>query len=294
MTTPISTSSRLSESRRQRNASRAKRQLPNSRRERASKLAAIAFGALLLVMWELAARQFSIAEYILPAPSAIADSLAGGFLVDPTSGVSYVPDLITTMKEALFGLAIGSVSGVITGMLTAQSPLAERLIVPYVLAIQSIPKMALAPLFIIWFGYGITSKIWIIITIVFFPLLINSISGLRSVDPELVQMGEASGASRWQLFRHIRLPMALPYIFAGLEMGVTLSLVGAIVGEFVGAQSGLGVVIQQRMAVVDGSGVYSVLIILSAIGLTMSWILRVVRNRVLFWAPAQRAQGHGA
>src|SRR5690606_29275917 len=125
----------------------------------------------------------------------------------------------------------------------------------------------------------------------FFPLLINTIGGLRSVDPDLMQLARAVGGNRWRTFRMITLPSALPFIFAGLEMAVVLSIVGAIVGEFVGATQGLGVLIQQRMALIDTTGVFAVLVLLALLGLLFSWVLKLVRRRVLFWAPEERDRG---
>lgn len=251
-----------------------------------------AFSAAVFIgLWEAAVRFWEIPSFILPAPSAIGRALWVGLWVSPDSRLSYVPHILVTGGEALGGLLIGSLAGVLTGMVVAQSRPVERIVMPYVLAIQSVPKVALAPLFVIWLGYGIQSKLWIVILITFFPLLINTIGGLRSVDPDLMQLARAVGGNRWRTFRMITLPSALPFIFAGLEMAVVLSIVGAIVGEFVGATQGLGVLIQQRMALIDTTGVFAVLVLLALLGLLFSWVLKLVRRRVLFWAPEERDRG---
>lgn len=258
------------------------------------RLIGLASAVLFVAAWEIVVRVGEIPPFILPAPSAIARSLWVGLWVAPDSRLSYLPHMMVTGGEALGGLLIGSLAGIFTGMVVAQSRAIERIIMPYVLAIQSVPKVALAPLFVIWLGYGIQSKLWIVILITFFPLLINTIGGLRSVDPDLLQLAKVAGGSKWRTFRMIKLPTALPYIFAGLEMAVVLSVVGAIVGEFVGAVRGLGVVIQQRMALIDTTGVFAVLVLLAWMGLLFSWILKLIRRRVLFWAPEERERGFRA
>ena len=245
--------------------------------------------AVVLLVWEFGVKAAGIRAIILPPPSAILKALMQGLLVPPLARESYILHTMVTASEALLGLVIGASAGVAVGVLVSQSVRAERLLLPYILAIQSLPKVALAPLFIIWLGYGIQSKVWIVILLTFFPLLINTIAGLRAVDPEMVDMARAAGGSRWSTFRRVSLPMALPYIFAGLDMAVVYSVVGAIVGEFVGASRGLGLLIQQMTTVMDTQGMFSVFIMLSLMGILFSTILKLVRRRVLFWAPSERA-----
>jgi NitT/TauT family transport system permease protein len=244
---------------------------------------------ILLLVWEFGVKLAGIRALILPPPSAIFQALMHGLLVPPLARESYVLHTLVTASEALLGLVIGCSAGIVVGVVVSQSKRAERLLLPYILAIQSLPKVALAPLFIIWLGYGIQSKVWIIILLTFFPLMINTIAGLRAVDPDMVDMARAAGGTRWTIFRHVLLPMALPYIFAGLDMAVVYSVVGAIVGEFVGASQGLGLLIQQMTIVMDTQGMFSVFIMLSLMGILFSAILKIVRRRVLFWAPSERS-----
>ena len=242
----------------------------------------------LLLFWEFGVRIAGIRALILPPPSAILEALVKGLSVSPFARDSYILHTLVTASEALLGLFIGSAAGIGVGVAVAQSRRVEKLLLPYILAIQSLPKVALAPLFIIWLGYGIQSKVWIVILLTFFPLLINTIAGLRSVDGDMLDMARAAGGTRWSTFRRVSLPMALPYIFAGLDMAVVYSVVGAIVGEFVGASRGLGLLIQQMTTVMDTQGMFSVFIMLSAMGIVFSAVLKVIRRRVLFWAPSER------
>jgi len=155
---------------------------------------------------------------------------------------------------------------------------------------QSMPKVALAPIFALWFGLGIQSKIFSAAIICFFPLMVNTIAGLRSADEERVNLMRSLGATRWQVFRHLRLPGALPFIMAGLELAVVLSLIGTIVAEFVGAQAGLGTLVQAMNANMDVAGQFSVLLVLSVIGLVLNRTVKAVRRRVLFWDPSEKTR----
>ena len=251
-------------------------------------LQSVALFIVFLLIWEFGVRIAEIRALILPPPSAILQALVKGLTVSPFARDSYILHTLVTASEALLGLAIGATAGVAVGVAVAQSRRVERLLLPYILAIQSLPKVALAPLFIIWLGYGIQSKVWIVILLTFFPLLINTIAGLRSVDGDMLDMARAAGGSKWSTFRRVSLPMSLPYIFAGLDMAVVYSVVGAIVGEFVGASRGLGLLIQQMTTVMDTQGMFSVFIMLSLMGILFSLALKIVRRRVLFWAPSER------
>ena len=143
--------------------------------------------------------------------------------------------------------------------------------------------MAIAPIIVIWFGYGVSSKIVITATIAFFPLLANTIVGLRAAPAEQIELMIAFTASRWQVFRLARLPQALPYIFVGLDVAIVLSVIGAIVGEFVGAQAGLGYLILQKNFNMDMAGVFAILIVLSAMGIGLHLLVNVIQRRVVFW-----------
>jgi NitT/TauT family transport system permease protein len=159
----------------------------------------------------------------------------------------------------------------------------ERVVYPYIVAFQTVPKVAIAPIIVIWFGYGMTSKVIITATIAFFPVLANTIVGLRAAPRDQVELMIALTASRWQIFRLVRFPQALPYIFVGLDVAIVLAVIGAIVGEFVGAQSGLGYLILQRDFNLDMAGVFAILLILSALGIGLHLLVTRLRRHVVFW-----------
>lgn len=243
----------------------------------------IACVPLLFVMvvgsWEAFIWYFSVPSYIVPAPSAIWMSLVRGI----SSGL-FISNGLVTLSEALLGFAGAAILATILGSLIAQSRFVERVLYPYLIAIQTTPKVAIAPLFIIWFGFGISSKVIMAGIIAFFPILVNVITGLRSTDPQRLELMRSLRASRWQIFRMVMLPSALPMIFAGLQVAVIFSLLGAIVGEFVGSRAGLGNLIMQMNINLDTAGVFAVLVCLSSIGISLHLIMRAIQSRVLFWA----------
>jgi len=229
--------------------------------------------------WEAAIRLLEIPSYVVPAPSAIWQSLVRGI-----SGGLLIVNGLVTLSEALLGFLGASVLAIFLGSIIAQSRFVERVIYPYLVAIQTTPKVAIAPLFIIWFGFGISSKVIIAGIIAFFPVLVNVITGLRSTDPQRIELMRSLRASRWQIFKMVMLPSALPMIFAGLQVAVIFSLLGAIVGEFVGSRQGLGNLIMQMNINLDTAGVFAALACLSSIGIALHLIMRWLQQKLLFWA----------
>jgi NitT/TauT family transport system permease protein len=238
--------------------------------------AALAVGVVLA--WEGACRLFSISPVVLPAPSFVAGRLYSLF----AEGTIW-PHLWATVFEVLSGFALGVVSGLIVGALVSLIPAFERLIYPYLVALQTLPKVAIAPLFIIWFGYGLASKVVITALVCFFPVLVSVIAGFHATDKDQLEMMKAFGASKWQTLIRLRLPSAMVLIFAGLEIAAVLAVIGAIVGEFVGAQVGLGYLVVTLNFNMDVSGVFAVLIVLSVIGLVMHGLMRYCARRAIFW-----------
>jgi NitT/TauT family transport system permease protein len=247
-----------------------------------------ALRALLLVaalgLWEAAVRALQIPAFILPAPSQIGIALYRG----AASGV-YFENSWITLAETLLGFALGAAVAFVAGTALAMSRRIEFLFYPFIVMFQSMPKVALAPLVVVWFGLGLTSKVISAALIAFFPLLVNTVVGLRSADEDRVDLMRSLGATPLQIFRMLRLPSALPFIMAGLEVAMVFSLVGAIVAEFVGAEAGLGVLIQSRNFSMDVAGEFAVLFILAVMGLLLNALLVSVRRRVLFWDPSQKA-----
>jgi NitT/TauT family transport system permease protein len=228
--------------------------------------------------WEALVRGFGISNIVLPAPSDIAGAFWDGLL----SG-DFGWHLAVTLYEILAGFVVGAFAGLLLGFVIALVPLAERIFYPYIVAFQTVPKVAIAPIVVIWFGYGVASKIVITATIAFFPLLANTIVGLRATPHDQIEMLISYTASRWQVFRMLRLMQALPYIFVGLDVAIVLSVIGAIVGEFVGAKAGLGYLILQKNFNFDMAGTFAILIILSVIGVGLHALISAGQRRIVFW-----------
>jgi len=234
--------------------------------------------AVLLLVWEAAARLLKIPAYILPPTTAVFMGLYRGI----ASGL-YVEHVWITILETFLGFALGASAGFALGTFVALSRRFEYYLYPIIVMFQAMPKVALAPLIIVWFGLDLTSKVVNASLVCFFPLMVNTIVGLRSADEDRVSLMRSLAATPAQIFWMLRLPGALPAIFAGLEIAMIFALIGAIVAEFVGAQSGLGVLIQSMNFSMDVAGQFSVLFILSLIGLTLNTIVAAVRRRVVFW-----------
>src|SRR6516164_3097735 len=229
---------------------------------------------IFIIGWEAAVRGLGISKIVLPPPSAVAvalwESLRQGELHW---------HLAVTLYEVLAGFLVGSIGGLVLGFVIALSPPIERIFYPYVVAFQTIPKVAIAPIIVIWFGYGVASKVVITATIAFFPLLANTIIGLRAAPQDQVEMMVSCTASRWQVFRMVRLLQALPYIFVGLDVAIVLSVIGAIVG----AKAGLGYLILQKNFNFDMAGTFAILIILSVIGVGLHGLIGIAQRRIVFW-----------
>jgi NitT/TauT family transport system permease protein len=232
-----------------------------------------------VALWEWVVRQWSVPSFIAPPPSAVARSLAAGL----ASGV-YLEHFWATLGEALAGFAIAAVSGIALGAVIAQFRLVERTIYPYLVALQTLPKIAVAPLIIVWAGFGLSSKVIIAALVAFFPVLVNVIVGLKTIDQSKLELMRSLRASRWQVFRLVTFPNALPFVFAGLDIAVVFSVLGAIVGEFVGAQRGLGNLILQFNVTLDIAGVFAVLILLAVLGIALHLVMQAVERRVIFWS----------
>ncbi|MEJ0015274.1 MAG: ABC transporter permease [Acetobacteraceae bacterium] len=243
------------------------------------------FIAGLLAIWEALVRVLEIPAFLLPAPSSVFMALYRGTV----SGL-YEEHIMVTLAETIMGFIVGSVGGLLLGTAVALSRRFDYFIYPIIVMFQAMPKVALAPLIIIWFGLGITSKVVNAALVCFFPLMINTIVGLRSADEDRVALMRSLAATPLQVFWMLRVPNALPYIFAGLEIAMIFALIGAIVGEFVGATSGLGMLIQSMNFTMDVAGQFSILLILSVIGLGLNFGITMIRRRVLFWDPATKQE----
>jgi NitT/TauT family transport system permease protein len=245
--------------------------------------------ALVLVAWEVIVRAFEIPQFILPAPSNVFLAFYRGF-----ESALYLDHIWVTVGETLLGFVLGTALAFLLGTVIALSRPVEYFLYPFVVMFQAMPKVALAPLIIVWFGLGLTSKVVNAALVAFFPLMVNTIVGLRSAEEDKVNLMRSLAASRTQIFWMLQLPNAMPYIFAGLEIAMIFALIGAIVAEFVGAQAGLGMLIQSMNFTMDVAGQFSVLLLLSIIGLCLNWIVISVRKRVLFWDASQKFDADAA
>jgi NitT/TauT family transport system permease protein len=234
---------------------------------------------------ELMVRTFQVPAYILPAPSKVAIALWRGF----ATGL-YQQHLLHTLTETLLGFLLGSVLGLLLGTVVALNRYVEYFFYPYIVMFQSVPKVALAPLIVVWFGLGMKSQILNAALVACFPLIVNTIAGLKSADEDRVNLMRSLTASKSQVFWMLRLPSALPFIMAGLEVAMIFALIGAIVAEFVGSQAGLGMLIQNMNFNMDVAGQFSVLLMLSIMGLLLNRCILLIRRRVLFWDPSVKHQ----
>lgn len=234
--------------------------------------------AAVLALWEFLVKLTAVPEYILPAPSRIFFAMYNGI----KSNV-YPQHFFVTLTETLLGFLVGTVLAFMLGTLVALSRRVEYFLYPFIVMFQAMPKVALAPLIIVWFGLGLTSKVINAALVAFFPLMVNTIVGLRSAEEDRINLMRSLAASRTQIFFMLQLPNALPYIFAGLEIAMIFALIGAIVAEFVGAEKGLGMLIQSMNFNMDVAGQFSILLILSLLGLCLNGIVALLRRRLLFW-----------
>jgi NitT/TauT family transport system permease protein len=245
---------------------------------------AILVGAVAL--WQGVVVMRRVPPFLVPAPAAVARAA----LAAVRSGV-LVPALAVTLYETLGGFALGSALALLLAVLITHSRVARLGLYPYVVAFQSIPKVAIAPLLVVWFGFGVSSKIVTAALVALFPVLVNTIAGLEAADAGHLELMRAVCASRWQTFRWVRWPACLPFLFAGLETGLIFSLIGAIVAEFVGAKAGLGTYILNLQFTMDTAGVFAGLLVLSATGVVLHGILRAVGRRVVFWTRVEARMG---
>ncbi len=241
-----------------------------------ARLLAAALALVLLGLWELLVRQWGLSALVLPAPSAIGASLWTGLATG-----YFWPHIWATLQALLLGLAAGSAIGLLAGMALAESELLERVLKPYVVVSQVVPKLALAPLFVLWFGFGMLPTVLITALICFFPLMENTLTGLRQVDAQRLQLFRMLGATRLQTLLRLKLPTGLPAILAGLRVAVVLALVGAVVAEFMGASRGLGAVVIAAQGMMDTTLMFAALVLIAAMGLLLYQACLVLERRLL-------------
>ena len=234
--------------------------------------------AVAVACWQAVVVGWSIPDYVLPAPAEVWKALATGF----ADGTLW-PHIGATLGETLLGYAIGSVLAVVTGALLAESRVFERFVFPLLAGLQAMPKVALGPIILVWCGYGSASKVVLVVLVCFFPLFVNTVNGLKRADPDLLDACRAFSASRTFLFFHVKLPCAAPEIFSGLQIGVSLALIGAVVGEFLSSQRGLGYLISSASVNMSVATMFAGVVLLAVIGVSGAQCVRAVQRRVVFW-----------
>jgi NitT/TauT family transport system permease protein len=240
---------------------------------------------VVVVGWELITRGLEVPSFILPPPSEIVASLSRQIQTS-----LYWEHLLVTTQETLLGYMLGCSIAFFLGVLISQVALLEKVLFPYIVGFETVPKIALAPLFVIWFGFGTLPKIVMSGLVCFFPMLVNVIDGLRSASPDQIDMLRSLGATRRQVFLKVKLPNSLPFVFAALDVGIVLAIIGAVVGEFVGARAGLGYQLLQFNFQFNTPGVFALLATLSVMGLTGHFLVRGLQKRFAFWS----RPGYGA
>jgi ABC-type nitrate/sulfonate/bicarbonate transport system permease component len=247
-------------------------------------LPSIVIVAVLLGLWQLAAsldviaNALKIEPFLVPSPSEIAQSLwADRSLLLDNGWV--------TLQEVLAGFALSVVAGVAFAVVLHLSPMLRRAFYPLLIASQTVPIVVIAPILVVWLGFGIGPKLVIIALICFFPITVNTLDGLRSVDPDLLKMMRTLDASRLQTFRRVEGPSALPYFFSGAKIAVAVAVIGAVFGEWAGSSSGLGHLIQQASAQLQTARTFAAVVVLSALAIVLFGLLAVIERRVAWWGP---------
>ncbi|MBI2134874.1 ABC transporter permease [Candidatus Woesearchaeota archaeon] len=233
----------------------------------------------ILMIWQISSMVLNIPEYILPSPLEIGKEISANLSL-------LLKHASITFFEAITGFILGTVTAIILALIMVNFKIFEVLVYPLLVMSQTTPKIAIVPFLILWFGYDLLPKIIIAAIVSFFPILVNSVKGLKSADLELLDLMKSYGATNKQVFLKVKFPYALPYIITGLKIGVAFSVIGAIVAEFVGADKGLGYLIMQGNINLDTSFMFAALVILSLLGVALYKIMSIIEKKVLYWHPS--------
>ncbi|MGH3383119.1 MAG: ABC transporter permease [Nocardioidaceae bacterium] len=242
----------------------------------------IAFIAALFVLWQVLSGPV-IDPYFISSPSRIAADLVEGF-----SDGQLVADIATTMYEAAAGLVLGMATGVIVGLVFAFWPLLDKVMEPILGALNAVPRPALAPLFVLWFGLGLTSKVLVAFSLVFFVAFYNAYQGIKSIDQDVINSVRVMRAGRRQMLRIVVLPAVFTWVFAAFKLSVGYSLVGAMIGEFVGATSGLGFQLTQAQGLLDTDRVFSIVLLTGVVAAAVLFVADRLERALLKWRPQAR------
>ena len=227
-------------------------------------------------IWEVWTRAAAVPTYIVPAPSVVLNRLAGDLPF-------FIGEGVVTLAEALVGFALGTLVALVGAVLMTQSRFIERSLLPLAILVKVTPVVAIAPLFVIWFGFGPAPKVLVVALITFFPVLVNAVTGFRSVDRGAMNFLRSVRASRREIFLKLRVPSAMPYLFSAFRVSSPLAVIGAVIGEWFSADRGLGSVIIVAHANLDMPTLFSAIFMLSVMGIGLTILLSVIEKRALFW-----------
>ncbi len=249
-------------------------------------MTAIAVLLATILIWELAVQGLGIRKFILPAPSVVLVELFSHFPY-------YASEASSTLMVTLAGFALAVAGGIALAVAIVSSRILDVTLYTLLVALNAVPKVALAPLFVIWLGTSSAPKVAIACLIAIFPIVIDTVLGLRAIDPEMISMAKAARASRRHVMFKIRFPNALPSLFAGMKVGISFALIGAIVGEFVAGESGLGSVILNSQSAFNTPRAFAAIVLLSVIGTVLFFIVDFAERLLLPWHVSQRGVSGG-
>ena len=236
---------------------------------------------VLIVIWEIWVQFGDIPKWQLPAPSSIAQEIVASWSL-------LLHHAYITLQEVVAGFIVALVSGLLLAMTIVRSKILERALLPILVSSQTIPIIAIAPLLLIWVGYGLASKIIVVVLISFYPIAVNTIDGLKAINTDMVAMMRSLGASRWQIFSKLQVPTSLPYMFSGIKVGISISVISAVIGEWVGASGGLGYLIKFSQPLFLTSRVFAAIFVLSVMGVGLFALAGLVERLMLPWYYAEK------
>ncbi len=238
---------------------------------------------VLMALWEAAIRFFQVPAWFIPTPSAI--------FKDLIIYEGFYEDAWITTQEILLGVVIGDILAVGIAVAVVSSRFVQRTLYPIVIFFQNIPKITLAPIMLLWFGLGLGTKVAIVILISFFPVIINTIYGLQSVDPNLIDLARSVAVSRWVILRKIQIPHALPYMFEGFKIAMTFAVIGAFVAEWISGSNGLGYQIRVASSDMESATLFAAVAVISVIGVILYYLVSLAGRRLFPWHEAARESG---
>ena len=243
------------------------------------RLIPISLVLLILVIWQLVIQVGDVPVFLMPSPDRI-------FITLVTDSSSLIEDLAYTSIEAAGGLMVGVAVAIIVGLFSARFALVETTVMPLAVFVKVTPVLAIAPLFAIWFGFGFFPRFLIVAVVTFFPILVNTIAGLKSTSIPITEYFESLGVSKWEILMKIRIPYSLPYLFAALKVSIPLSIIGAVIGEWFGSSKGLGNLIMVSHGNLDTETLFACIFLLAMLGVIATAAVVIIERRLIFWHPS--------